>query len=197
VLQGPSKLKTLPARYISVNSYRREARLANYLSKDEKGMIWVGGPVSNTTASLRIGGDELEPDEITSLLSCPPTRAHRKGDVDIGKKTGTKVVKKSGMWSLKADDLVSELEEKIQDLLSRVTADLSIWQSLQSRFSMNIFCGLFMNRSNEGLELSASVLQEMGKRGIELQLDIYGPEFDDDLEGHFAEAKVKQSKPPN
>jgi len=44
------------------------------------------------------------------------------------------------------------------------------------RFEVDIFCGLFMGSSNEGLSLSPRTLSALGQCGIELGLDIYGPD---------------------
>ena len=170
----------------------------NHLPKDAKGMIRVGGPVSRTTASLRIGGDDLDPDEITALLRCAPTTSHRKGDIKVGSSTGKKYIKKSGLWSLAAIETGQEdLDKKIVDLLDQVTDDIQVWRAINSRFSADVFCGLFMDRSNEGLGITPSTMARLAERGIELELDIYGPEFDDDLEGHFEGAKLKRDEPMN
>jgi ribosomal protein L19 len=170
----------------------------NNLPKNEKGLIMVGGPISRTKAQIRIHGDDLDPNEITALLCCEPTKSHCKGDVKIGSSTGKEYVKKSGMWSLDAAETAQQdLDKKILDLLDQLTDDVQVWRNINSRFSVEAFCGLFMERSNEGLSISASTLVRMADRGIELQLDIYGPEFDEDMEGHFEVAKLKGSRPLN
>ncbi len=170
----------------------------NHLPTGAIGMIRVGGPVSRATASLRIGGDDLDPDEITALLRCAPTKSQRKGDIEVGRSTGKKYTKKSGLWSLAAIATGQEdLDRKIVDLLDRVTDDIQVWRAINSRFSADVVCGLFMDRSNEGLGISASTMARLGEYGIELQLDIYGPEFDEDLEGHFEAAKLKRDEPMN
>lgn len=105
----------------------------NYLPKDKKGLIRVGGPVSRTTASLRISGDDLDPDEITALLRCAPARSHRKGDVHAGKPSDKKYIEKSGMWSLAASKTAQENHDrKIVDLLTQVTDDVQIWHAIKS-----------------------------------------------------------------
>jgi hypothetical protein len=168
------------------------------LPTNEQGFIRVGGPISSTTVALRVGGDELEPDEITALLGCAPTRSHRKGDVTVGKSTGKKHLKKSGMWSLAANKTnKDDLDKKILALLDQVTDDLHIWRNINNRFSVDIFSGLFMDQSNEGLAISASTLAMLGERGMKLQFDIYGPAFDDELEDHFESAKLKKNQPLN
>lgn len=54
-----------------------------------------------------------------------------------------------------------------------------------------------MDRSNEGLDIAASTLARLGERGIKLGLDIYGPEFDEDLDGHFEAARLKRNQTQN
>jgi hypothetical protein len=57
-----------------------------------------------------------------------------------------------------------------------VTGDIETWKALTSRFRVDLFCGLFMSGGNEGLAISPGVLFALGQRGIELALDVYGPE---------------------
>ena len=47
------------------------------------------------------------------------------------------------------------------------------WASLAGRFRMDLFCGLFMAKSSEGLTVSAEALLALGARGIELGLCLY------------------------
>jgi Domain of unknown function (DUF4279) len=41
----------------------------------------AGGEVDKTSVSLLFSGDNLDPDEISKLLDCQPTKSYRKGDV--------------------------------------------------------------------------------------------------------------------
>ena len=41
--------------------------------------------ISRTVAGLRIGGDDLIPSEITSLLGCEPSSEQTKGEVIVRK----------------------------------------------------------------------------------------------------------------
>jgi len=43
---------------------------------------------------------------------------------------------------------------------------------------MDVYCGWFMDKANEGLGISATTLRELGVRGIELSLDIYSGDGD-------------------
>ncbi len=136
--------------------------------------------LDRSVVTLRIAGDALEPAEVTSLLNCAPTFAQRKGDVHVGQKTGQRYVRKIGMWRLQAEDKSPEdMNGQFMDILDKLPSDLSIWGSLSRRYEIDFFCGLFMKESNEGLEISPKVVAEMGKRGIQLSFDIYGPLGDD------------------
>ncbi len=83
---------------------------------------------------------------------------------------------KTGSWRLKATDCEPEnLDKQVAELLGKLTQDLSIWAFLSTQFAIDLFCGLFMEESNEGVEVSAETLMALGQRGIMLGLDIYGP----------------------
>jgi hypothetical protein len=129
-----------------------------------------------TVASLRIMGDALDPDEISQVLSCAPTAAFRKGQVVRGVVTGREVVKKSGMWTLGADDQQpGNLDEQIRSIFSRLPDDLEIWRDLSSKYRMDLFCGFFMEVSDEGLEISPDSLRLLGERLVPLDFCIYAP----------------------
>jgi hypothetical protein len=59
-------------------------------------------------------------------------------------------------------------------LLSKLTDDFNVWASIAERYKLDLFCGLFMQGSNEGLSISPKSLAALGLRQIELGLDIYG-----------------------
>ncbi|MEW6155831.1 MAG: DUF4279 domain-containing protein [Verrucomicrobiota bacterium] len=134
-----------------------------------------------SAVTLRIAGDDLIPDEITKLLGASPTHTQTKGDKIVGKKTGHVRIAKCGMWRLCASDREPEdMDGQIHEILSQMTGDLSVWQSITKRYHADLFCGLFMRVGNEGLTISAASLEALGARGIELGLDIYGGDDDDD-----------------
>lgn len=133
------------------------------------------GPVERSVATLRIFGDDLDPDNITKLLGSPPTKAHRKGEVLTGK-DGQSRSAKTGAWRLEAQDKEPcALNEQVHELLSKLSIDPKVWAELKSRYEMDLFCGLFLGDGNQGESLSPDTLSALGKRGITLGLDIYGP----------------------
>lgn len=129
--------------------------------------------VSKSVATLRFGGDDLDPDEISEVLGKNPTLGVRKGSVWLTPK-GSEVVANSGRWHLRTDEArPADVDQHIAALFSGLTDNLPKWRSLAERYSGNVFVGLFLGRYNEGLSLSAPTLSAIGARGLELDLDIY------------------------
>ena len=137
------------------------------------------GPVSTTKASLRIFGDDLDPEEITRTLGKAPTRTQRKGG-PVGNRKDTKNIAHTGGWWLQIlDRTPGDLDGQVRELLDGLTQDLEVWADIHARCSkLDLFCGLFMGEDNQGETLSPETLQALGARNIKLELDIYGPEQD-------------------
>jgi len=138
--------------------------------------IRLGGPISRLSVSLRVAGDGLDPTEISRLLGVAPTFAARKGDqIEHGPRIRTQRV---SIWTYGLTEEPSpewELDDAISALLNRLPRDSAVWADLASRFSINIFCGLFMGSDNQGAVLRTSTLQSLAERHLELDLDVYGP----------------------
>ena len=119
-------------------------------------------------------GDDLVPDEITRLLGAVPTLAEIKGEQILNPVSGRTRLARSGMWLLQTSDRSpADMDGQIQEILSQTTNDLAVWQSLAKRYEIDLFCGLMMARSNEGISLSSQSIAALGERGIEVGLDIY------------------------
>ncbi len=137
--------------------------------------------VQRSVVTLRIGSDDLIPDEITRLLGATPTKTQTKGEKIVGQKTGHVRIAKMGMWRLCAKDREPEdMDGQIQEILSQTTSDLTVWRSIGEKHQIDLFCGLFLGVSNEGMSLAAKSLAALGERGIELALDIYSGHDDDE-----------------
>jgi hypothetical protein len=123
-------------------------------------------------------GDALLPAQITEAFDHEPTAAQTKGEMLVGKKTGTSRIANSGMWRLEATKQEpADLNAQIAEILSKLTPDLDVWRSITSVYTTDLFCGLFMDDMNEGLEISLASLAALSSRGIKLSLDIYsGPD---------------------
>ena len=127
------------------------------------GTEWFGGAVDHSTMTLRvmakIRGENVDKKEVTELLGCESDQQKFKH------------------WSLHAPDSEeSDLDSQVDWILSRLTADLAVWQKVVSDHRVDLFCGLYLERSNRGVTLSPRIMAELGSRGIELGFDIYTPE---------------------
>jgi hypothetical protein len=139
--------------------------------------VWQNIPMAKlyrSRASLRLFGEDLEPEEITRLLCCIPTSSQKKGEIIRHRTNGDEHVAPYGKWLLNEDECCpGDLDGQIQRLLARVSADLSVWHNLVSRFRTDLFCGIFVQQWNEGVSLSPEVLAALGSRGIKIDFDIY------------------------
>jgi hypothetical protein len=81
------------------------------------------------------------------------------------------------MWSLEAEARQpGDLDSQIKEILSGITDDPETWSKLHARFSIDLFCGLFMKESNEGEGLTPEAMALLVSRLIPIGLDIYGPD---------------------
>jgi hypothetical protein len=137
--------------------------------------------VKKSVVTLRIGSDDLIPDEITRLLGATPTRTEVKGEKIVGRKTGHVRISKMGVWRLCATNREPEdMDGQIREILTQATSDLAVWRSIAQKHQIDLFCGLFLGGSNEGMTLSAESLAALGERGIEMGLDIYSGHDEDE-----------------
>ncbi|WP_035612076.1 DUF4279 domain-containing protein [Haloferula sp. BvORR071] len=141
--------------------------------------------VERSAACLRIHGEDLDPGEITRLLGVTPTYTTRKGEKLGGEVGGRVRIAKAGMWSIEASERSPEdLDGQIEEILSQATGDPAVWRTLGEKYPMDLFCGLFLGVTNEGMSLSAKSLAALGERGIELELDIYSGGDEDEETGN-------------
>lgn len=141
----------------------------------EDGFV-LGGPMSRLAISVRVQGDDLDPEEITRVLGATPKFAARKGDqVRRGERT---VTQRSGIWVFGLTEEPSpewELNDAMVAILGRLSSDLQVWASLAARFKLDVFCGLFMSSDNQGADIAPVTLRLLAERGLTLDLDVYGP----------------------
>jgi len=126
--------------------------------------------LQESTVALRIFGDELVPEEVSALLKCEPTHSYRKGQL----RQAPNYYAKTGSWFLEAADAEpGDIGAQIGDVLARVTSDLGVWRQLSQRFELDIYCGAFMQTTNDGIALSSETLLQLGQRGISLGVELY------------------------
>ena len=147
---------------------------------EQRELIRCGGTVDETSVALRILGDDLNPDEITKILGFPPNMARKKGDIRIGNRTKREYKARTGQWHLESPRGKGDLDNHIRWILDALTPEQDSWDSINERYKLDLFCGLFLEDWNRGAGISASLMFELGRRGIALSLDIYYTPGDDE-----------------
>jgi hypothetical protein len=129
----------------------------------------VGGLVDRCRLTLGIYSENLDPDEISRLLGCAPSRAHRRGDA---RRSGPPW--HEGAWLLSVEGKSpTGPDELVRLLLARLPVDDGLWADLRSRFRLRLGFGIFTERWNRGFELSADAVRRINTLGAGLGFDIY------------------------
>ena len=86
----------------------------------------------------------------------------------------TRTDRQTGSWIVTAEPREpGDLDAQVEELLSPLSKDLAVWRRL-GKYQPDFSVGLFLQESNEGLEISAHSLSLLAERGILLGLDVYG-----------------------
>lgn len=137
------------------------------------------GIAEYSLATLRIFGDHLVPEDMTALMGCTPDSACAKGDIRIGSRTGRRLVEKTGRWILSASRQEPEdIPAQITEILGKLPRDQEVWRRLGLTYRIDLFCGVFMRSTNDGLLFPAEILKLLSERGIALSIDVYAPHDD-------------------
>ena len=123
------------------------------------------------SVSLRFFGDDLDPDEVSRLLGCAPTDSARRGDI-IQRRTRSYTAP-SGSWHLSTEQSTEDIETQLAAMFGRLTADLSVWQSLTTRFDADLFCGVFLVWQGHGFDMSPRLHRLLADRNLLILFDIY------------------------
>ena len=130
--------------------------------------------IKTTIVTLRFGGDDLDPLELSKSLNATPTLARVKG-VRWKTASGDRVAK-TGQWHVKLEaEAPDNFEKLVARLFGLLIDERSVWLDLSQRFSGNLFVGLFMESSNDGVSIKRKTLDAIASRGLELGFDIYSP----------------------
>ncbi|MEQ4209780.1 DUF4279 domain-containing protein [Actinopolymorpha sp. B9G3] len=129
--------------------------------------------LARALAALRVAGEELVPDAITTALGCEPSRSWAKGEAWISH--GVTRTRRFGLWSLDAEETTpADVDAQVATIRGRLTSDEAVWRDLGARYTVDLFCGWFMERGNEGVTLEPETMLALGRRGIPLDVDLYG-----------------------
>lgn len=138
-------------------------------------------------ASIRVMGQELDPERLTQLARVAPTVCHRTGEREtIIRADGTERFRahRTGLWGLRSKFNVSsdDLETHITWLLDQLKPFSDDLRTYLSRpgITAEMFCYRSSYRWPLVLAFDVNVLEGMATLGMNLVLDIY---VQDDEEG--------------
>lgn len=132
----------------------------------------VGGDLDELRLSVRITGEELDPQSITRLLGIEPTFAARKGEVREA--SGQSVVQRTGVWYVDlAESTEWVLDDAISTLLARLPSDPAVWRELAATHTIDLLCGAFLLGWNRSFVLAPATLAAIAERHMALSVDIY------------------------
>ena len=121
---------------------------------------------------------KLDPEQITSILKCLPTRSHIKGSRSIATPSGNIPIPRKSQWALSINSKDFEggeidLEQGLKILLGKLPSDAKLWRSLTAKYDVDISCGLFLETSNRGFGLSPKASRMLSHRNLAIDFDVY------------------------
>ncbi len=129
------------------------------------------------SVTLLIHGDDLVPEELTSLMGRQPMIGARKGGTFPGH-NGREVTARTGKWILGTGYREPPcIDQQINELLSSFPAGADLWQDLTTRFDCYVTVGVYFDDDSwtGGIVLEAQTLRMLGERGLAIDFDMYAP----------------------
>jgi len=123
-----------------------------------------------TFATLRIFHENLDPNELSTMLSLTPSDAHRKGDA---LKSGRAEM---GGWFLSSKDRITskDVRRHIVWILDQLDAAKDELLRLQGQgYETNIFCYWASASGHGGPELDHQIAQRLAALRLDIGFDLY------------------------
>jgi len=124
--------------------------------------------------TLRIVGEDIDPEAISHEMQLAPDRTHRKGEPISTRSTG---VRKLGYWGITSSKHIApsaDANEHILWLVNVVTAKLPILEAYKKRGCIvDIWLGVHTSAGHGGPVLRPEVLAALATLGLEVNLDLY------------------------
>ena len=127
-----------------------------------------------STASFRIAGDALRPDQVTAILGLEPTRSGVKGERHS---SGHGSVSRTSFWLLKCPlSDSSPLSKHLEWLLDMFEPKFTSISSITEGATIMFLCGFSSGNGQGGFTLDARTLQRIARLGVALSIDLYPPQ---------------------
>ncbi|HKR45655.1 MAG TPA: DUF4279 domain-containing protein [Paraburkholderia sp.] len=149
------------------------------MKRDDGEQFQAGGPMPWFSASLQLVHEHIDPGTVTETLGILPDRTMKRGQPRKNGAGRDIAPSRIGMWAIDVPkELIGELDiaSAICYLLDRITPADQRWNEALALFPdarVRVFLGLRLDSFNRGFVLSASLLQQLAGRRIQLDFDVY------------------------
>ncbi|MEZ5276002.1 MAG: DUF4279 domain-containing protein [Opitutaceae bacterium] len=125
------------------------------------------------TATLRLSGDQLDPEEISRAISAKPSRSHRMGET-LRLASGKERRAKSGAWILFADDFDRhhEIGDSVASILDKIKYPKSLAE-ISGVETGYIALALRINEQAEAGILPPEIVSRIAQLGLGLSFEVY------------------------
>jgi hypothetical protein len=133
-----------------------------------------------TLATLRIGGEELDPTFVTSHLGIQPTKSQKKGEIKTNSRGFERTIKKGG-WFLSSEDHVNskDIRRHLDWLLTRLAPVKDQLRALQEieGITMDVNC-IWWSAGDGGPTLWPEQMRLLAELNLEcgFYISFYGDE---------------------
>lgn len=142
----------------------------NAMPPDDDVIAEVGGLVDETRVTLGVYGPDLNPEDVSELLWCLPTRSHRRGET-AGRRSPPF---KGGAWLLSFEGKAPVgPEELLIQMLERLPSSAERWVQVRERYSVRITVAIFFEGWNRGFGFSPASVARLAELGVPVEFDIY------------------------
>jgi len=126
-----------------------------------------------SSASIRIFGEKLQPEEVEAALALKATRTHLKGQP---RSPVQKTVWRETLWSLRSPlSPDRSVGDHLTWLLDRLEPKLDAIRALSADHRVDLFCGFSSGSGQGGFTLDPIILVRLANLGVPLVLDLYPP----------------------
>ena len=130
--------------------------------------------VLHTNVTLRLLGEDLQPDAVSAAMGVGADRSHKKGDLVRARKPG---VRKSGYWSITSSEHMAgtdEINKHIAWLVGIVTPRRPLLLSYQKGgWTVDVWVGVHGDVGHGGPVIRPDALVALGGLGLDVCLDLY------------------------
>jgi len=132
--------------------------------------------MAKLSATFRVIGHDLVPDDISLLLGREPDEAHGKGDPRLGESGRRYSDFTTGLWAIDSPKEEKPLSEHLRELLGKLEGCGAVIRNLQEQgYRVDIFVGVF-GGANIELVIPSDILRKLGDLNLELIIDVYSCE---------------------